>query len=282
MYHLTFKRAEPRGAAGMEPAVEPQDLPQTPKGPRSVDVDRVRVPKTAEVIARTIRSQIVHREIPEGAALPSEAELMARFGVSRPSLREAFRILESEQLIAVRRGPRGGARVTRPNVTVASRYLGLLMQVDGVLLSDVFQARALIEPVALRLIAQREDRSAAADRLLAAFDQVALAKALRRRAEAWLDFFRLLFELAGNKTLQLLHSTLTEVIRHELLDAMTGTTTENDLATRKAVTKAMRLVAAGRADDAATFWRDQMFLLEERVARMHQDKTIVDAMTDGA
>lgn len=177
MYHLTFKRAELRGAAGMEPAVEPQDLPQTPDRPRAVDVDRVRVPKTAEVIARTIRSQIVHREIPEGAALPSEAELMARFGVSRPSLREAFRILESEQLIAVRRGPRGGARVTRPNVTVASRYLGLLMQVDGVLLSDVFQARALIEPVALRLIAQREDRTAAADRLLAAFDQVALASA---------------------------------------------------------------------------------------------------------
>ncbi|WP_236792024.1 FadR/GntR family transcriptional regulator [Amycolatopsis sp. GM8] len=266
----------------MEPAAEPQDLPQTPNRLRSVDVDRVRVPKTAEVIARTLRSQIVHREIPEGAALPSEAELMARFGVSRPSLREAFRILESEQLIAVRRGSRGGARVTRPDVTVASRYLGLLMQVDGVLLSDVFQARALIEPIALRLIAQREDRAAVADQLLAVFDQVALATAARRRAEVWLDFFVLLFELAGNKTLQLLYSTLTEVIRHELMDSMTGATAENNLVTRKAVTKAMRLVAAGKADEAATFWRDQMFLLEERVARMHQDKTIVDAVTDGA
>ena len=46
---------------------------------------------------------------------------MERFGVSRPTLREAFRGLESESLISVRRGAHGGARVHLPNADVAGR-----------------------------------------------------------------------------------------------------------------------------------------------------------------
>lgn len=56
----------------------------------------LRVPKAAEHVAAKIRRQIVTGELPEGTALPPEAELVARYGVSRPTLREAFRILESE------------------------------------------------------------------------------------------------------------------------------------------------------------------------------------------
>ena len=72
---------------------------------------RVHVPKMAEVIVERLRRQIVRGELTEGEALPSEHELQARFGVSRPTLREAFRILESESLITVRRGAHGGALV---------------------------------------------------------------------------------------------------------------------------------------------------------------------------
>ncbi|TQM11223.1 FadR/GntR family transcriptional regulator [Pseudonocardia kunmingensis] len=266
----------------MEPAARLDEREQ-PGRLRAVGMERVHVPKTAEVVAQAIRSQIVRGEIPEGSALPGEAELMTQFGVSRPSLREAFRILESEQLITVRRGSRGGARVMRPDITVASRYLGLLMQVDGVLLSDVFQARALIEPVALRLVAQREDRGAAAEQLTAVFDRLDPGLSPRQRAEVWLGFYLLLFELAGNKTLQLLYGTLTEVLRHELLDSMSDAADhQRDIPAMKAVKKAMRLVAAGKGDDAANFWRNQMFLLEERMERVHQSKTVVDAITNGS
>ncbi len=53
---------------------------------------QVRVPKVAELVASQIRRQIVKREISEGDALLPESDLMAEFGVSRPTLREAFRI----------------------------------------------------------------------------------------------------------------------------------------------------------------------------------------------
>ncbi|TQM11184.1 FadR/GntR family transcriptional regulator [Pseudonocardia kunmingensis] len=253
----------------------------TAENMRTGAMERVRVPKTAEVVAQAIRTRIVRGEIAEDDALPSEAELMAQFGVSRPSLREAFRILESEQLITVRRGSHGGARARHPDITVASRYLGLLMQVDGVLLSDVFHARALIEPIALRLLAQRDDRVGATERLLAMYDKLGKLTDPRDRAEGWTEFFLTLFDLAGNKTLRLLYGTLTEVVRQEIVEWSRHDTAENTEATAKAVAKAMRLVAAGEGDKAADFWRGQMFLVEQRVAQTHRGRTVVDAVTSG-
>ena len=72
---------------------------------------RIRVPKTSEIVANHIRGQIVRGELREGDSLPPEGQLMTSFGISRPTLREAFRILEAESLISVVRGSRSGARV---------------------------------------------------------------------------------------------------------------------------------------------------------------------------
>ena len=110
---------------------------------------RVRVPKTAELVAAHLRRQIVRNELHEGDALPPEAVLMAQFGVSRPTLREAFRVLEAEGLISVRRGAHGGARVHTPDVDVAARYAGLVLEHRGATLGyatrqlhrDVFRTR---------------------------------------------------------------------------------------------------------------------------------------------
>jgi DNA-binding FadR family transcriptional regulator len=85
----------------------------------------------AELVAQQLRRQIIRGELPEGAALPSEAALMTRFGVSRPTLREAFRVLESEGLINVRRGAHGGARVQVPSGEAAARYAGLVLEFRG-------------------------------------------------------------------------------------------------------------------------------------------------------
>ena len=87
----------------------------------------VRVPKAGEMVASQLRRQIVLGELKEGDQLPSESVLMEEFGVSRPTLREAFRILEAESLISVRRGSRGGARVVAPDASVAAPFVGLLL-----------------------------------------------------------------------------------------------------------------------------------------------------------
>jgi len=100
----------------------------------------VRVPKTAEVVAASLRSRIVRGELATGDSLPREPELIAIFNISRPTMREAFRILESERLIEVRRGSRGGARVMSPESGNAAAQVGLVMQFRGVTIDSVYQA----------------------------------------------------------------------------------------------------------------------------------------------
>src|SRR5690349_15630482 len=116
---------------------------------------RIRVPKTAELVAAELRRKIVRGQLAEGDSLPGEAELMAEFAVSRPTLREAFRVLESESLITIRRGARGGARVHVPDGGVVARYAGLILEYRSATLQDVYTARTVIEAPCAGLLAAR-------------------------------------------------------------------------------------------------------------------------------
>ena len=115
----------------------------------------LRVPKTAELVAHNLRKRIVRGELREGESLPAEATLTEQFGVSRPTLREAFRVLETEQLITVRRGARGGAAVHAPSAAMVARYAGFFLEHDGASLADVLEARVAVESPAAGLAAER-------------------------------------------------------------------------------------------------------------------------------
>jgi DNA-binding FadR family transcriptional regulator len=173
---------------------------------------KVRVPKTAELVAATLRRQIVRGELREGDALPSETALMEHFGVSRPTLREAFRLLESESLISIRRGSHGGARVEIPNGDVAARYAGLVLEYRGTTLADVYEARAVLEPPCAGLLAAR--RTAGELRILWA--EVEQAEALRddpgQAARVQTDFHSVIVDLAGNETVRVLSGMLRHII----------------------------------------------------------------------
>lgn len=176
----------------------------------------VRAPKTAELIAADLRSQIVNKVLVSGAMLPPEAQLMGQYGVSRPTLREAFRILETEALIAVRRGSRGGAQVTLPDSSVASGHVGLLLQLRGTTIGDVYEARRVIEPYCARLLATRRTTNDVAD-LRAAVEALAEADEAgngidgQRWGSLTSAFHALVVERCGNQTL---------AVQSEMLDAI--------------------------------------------------------------
>jgi DNA-binding FadR family transcriptional regulator len=244
-------------------------------------VTPVRVPKTAEVVANALRRSIVSGEIPEDGALPGESALMERFGVSRPSLREALRILETERLITVRRGARGGARASRPALAVSANYLGLLMLMDGVALADVFQARVAIEPVAVQLLANRGDRAEAVQELkaLLADEETELGDG-RRYATATTRFHKRLVEVSGNKTLALLWGTLEEVLTGEMLWAASPApvTPRRRQSRVRAVTRTLDLIAGGHADEAATYWHREMVEASSVVFRRHGATTVASVL----
>lgn len=120
----------------------------------------VRPAKLAELVAGALRDRILSGDLPDGAELPKQEDLLEEFGISQPPLREALRILESERLITVRRGNVGGAVVHRPSETAAASLVAMLLQSRGVTLEQLVDAMAAIEPLCVASAAARPDREA--------------------------------------------------------------------------------------------------------------------------
>lgn len=163
----------------------------------------VRAPKAAELVAAQLRRRIVSGELAQGEVLPPEGVLVGEFGVSRPTLREGFRILEAERLIQVRRGSRGGAHVLAPAGDVAAEQVGLLLQHRGTLLRDVYDAATIIETdVVCRLAEQRtaEDLEELRN-ALARLDSVVHEPAAFGAAD--IAFHSTLARIGKNRTLEL-------------------------------------------------------------------------------
>lgn len=175
----------------------------------------VRSPKTAELVAGTLRRMIVDGQLKDGDFLPNEAELMSHFGVSRPTLREAVRVLESERLVEVRRGSRTGARVRVPGPEIVARPAGLLLELSGATLADLLVARSAIEPMAARLLAE-SGNTEAFDELEAMLGRIVDdGWQSVRLAETTGEFHRRVVELSGNATLGIMAGMLHEInVRH--------------------------------------------------------------------
>jgi len=227
--------------------------------------DSVRAKKMADIIADRIRQQIARGELTEGDWLPTEPELMERFEVSRPTLREALRLLEADSLVRIRRGPPGGARVHIPGPEAAAPIFGLLLTLNGTTVHDVYGAQAVIEPPAVRKLAE----------LGSDLDHDALERAAERVAMALqgdnvpfglatVRFHQRLVELAGNQTLSLVIALLGEVMSRHLSAAYAESRLSPiELASRnrralRAYQKLVRLVRSRDGEAAEAFWIEHM------------------------
>jgi DNA-binding FadR family transcriptional regulator len=171
----------------------------------------IRIPKTAELVADAIRRQITGGELQEGDTLQPEAQIIEEFAVSRPTVREAFRILESEKLISVSRGSRGGARVHAPKSDHVARYAGFVLQSQKATYRDVYEARMLIEPPAARRVAETRWRDAPGIlREVIAVQRTANQSGDLGRAVA--SFHTRLIELTGNHTMILISGMLDGIV----------------------------------------------------------------------
>jgi GntR family transcriptional regulator, transcriptional repressor for pyruvate dehydrogenase complex len=185
-------------------------------GPNAVPAGTaIRSPKTAELVAGTLRRMVVDGQLKEGDFLPNEAELMAHFSVSRPTLREAVRVLESERLVEVRRGSRTGARVRVPGAEIVARPAGLLLELSGATIADVLVARSGIEPLAVRLLAESATVEQLDELEAMLAGEVPAGWESGRMAEATGEFHRRMVEMSGNATLTIISGMLHEItVRH--------------------------------------------------------------------
>lgn len=244
-----------------------------------------RNPRTREKpqqIADELRGLIVSGELSEGDSLGHEPDLVERFGVSRPSLREALRILEAEGLITVVRGVRGGVIVHAPDQRMTARTAALLLQARNVSLADVFEARSLLEPLAARAIAAARGRKAAVRELrLLVRDEEDAIEDPERFGVANAAFHQRLVSLAGNQTLSIVAEMLNEIV----VRAVTAVSRADDglgsLSVRRrglrSQERLLDLVEAGKGTEAEEHWRSHMQVVG-RVMLGQSASTVVDLL----
>jgi GntR family transcriptional regulator, transcriptional repressor for pyruvate dehydrogenase complex len=75
-------------------------------------------------VAEAIKSWVVEQGMRPGDKLPSEPELIERFGMAKSTIREAVRILEAQGLVKSRTGPGGGVFIHAVSEERATALLG--------------------------------------------------------------------------------------------------------------------------------------------------------------
>ena len=188
---------------------------------------------------------------------------MASLGISRPTLREALRILEAEKLISVMRGSRSGARVHAPRVETASRYAGYFLQSQGTTIADIYEARLAIEPYVARHLA--EQRAPGAVETLRAEIQRLHSMVEERRHQDFMialaDFHLLLVQLSGMRTLLFVTQLLQEVLaRYQVTtlsrhDLSTEPHRRQSLSGIRSFRRLTEFIEAGDGERAEAHWR---------------------------
>ena len=105
--------------------------------------------RSAVLRALPVLRDIILR-FPAGAFIGSEAELIGRVGVSAPTLRQAARLLEHEELLVIRRGVGGGFFGRRPSAETVARSAALFLNLQNTPIEEVYSASQTINAELLR------------------------------------------------------------------------------------------------------------------------------------
>jgi DNA-binding FadR family transcriptional regulator len=240
----------------------------------------MRVPKVAELVAADLRRKIIRGQLPTGDTLPNEPALLEIYKVSRPTLREALRILESEGLVSVKRGAQGG-QVHLPDVSVAARHVALQLQVRNTTMEDLFRARRVLEPGAVRMLAEQPTKAAIKALREQQVKELDLLDQPDAYATAATRFHELLVDLAGNTTLSMLSKVLLEIVdrhHHDTFARASGLEREYTEEASEHHRHVIDLIEEGKSDEAATFWREHIDGAAVRAVRHLGPKTIVDLL----
>jgi DNA-binding FadR family transcriptional regulator len=160
-------------------------------------------------VAGVLSEEIRAGRLPAGAFLPPEPRLTERFGVSRPVVREATRILAARGLVEVRRGVGVVVRdAPDPNLGDA---LAARIRSDAGVLRDIWDARMMLEPAVAAAAAERATPAEvdAIGRAAAALEEA------RDPVGADLAFHGAVMQAAHNGVVALILAPLGDLLRAE-------------------------------------------------------------------
>jgi DNA-binding FadR family transcriptional regulator len=223
-------------------------------------------------VADAIKDWVVERNMAPGDRLPGEAELMARFGMAKGTIREAMRILEAQGLIETRTGPGGGSFVGEVTSDRAKALLANYFYFKDISVADIYQLRRALEPELAASLAGRlsEAQLAELEQVVAQYPEPAQsADEERDQHVASLAFHRKLANFSDNALLAFVVSFMGRILTdltvyRRLYDPPNRELYEKGLAYQTDLIAALR---DGRAEDARSVMRSHMETAEALMQR---------------
>jgi GntR family transcriptional regulator, transcriptional repressor for pyruvate dehydrogenase complex len=179
----------------------------------------------SEQVAVEIQHHIQEEGLGPGDFLGREEDLAAEFGVSRPTLREALKLLASGNLIRASKGPGGGIFVARTAEQGISRSLSdaiaMMLETGSVTLDELLDARLLLEVPLAGLAAYQPDESTV-ERLREVVEKEAAADSEDTETHVATDteIHRTLAAAAGNRMVQALTDWIFDVVQPLLIEVL--------------------------------------------------------------
>lgn len=166
--------------------------------------------KLYENIVDQLMQRIQSGELQPGMRLPAERALEKEYGVSRPVVREAFRAMEQMGCVETRVG--GGTYVKAPELSDVVEPISILFTKDAAFTEELLETRLLLETGIARLAATRRTEANLKEL------QNTLGEMKRDIAQGGtgevqdVKFHALLLKAAGNRALELVISTCSEIL----------------------------------------------------------------------
>ncbi len=233
------------------------------------DAPQRRMLKLSEAIAGELVRDIVASGMKIGDHLAPEASMLVQYGVGRESLREALRLLESQGLITIKRGPGGGPVVAGVDPLYLARTTSLFFHVGGATYDEVLEAWEVLEPALAAQIARRPGR-ADVTRALAPYLYPTEDTGEVQQAKDT-GFHTVVAQLSGSRVMILLLQSLGHMLVDHVAEALSqvedweGVEREHaeiaEAILNGRPAKAQRLMAqhiAGVRDSCATRWPERM------------------------
>jgi DNA-binding FadR family transcriptional regulator len=155
------------------------------------------VRRAAEELRRTIITR------PDGEFLGSESDLVARLGISRPTFRQAAKLVEQEQLLVIKRGVGGGFFARQPSTTAVAHVAAVYLHARKATIEDAIRSAKPIFAEIARAAAKRADPATYAN--LASFlaQERNAPTDIRAFLRAERDFLTIFAAASGNPVLEL-------------------------------------------------------------------------------
>ncbi|HIP79613.1 MAG TPA: FadR family transcriptional regulator [Kiloniellaceae bacterium] len=124
----------------MKPPASTRSADQQPRRPQARGRNR------PQAVAEIIKTWIIDHGLAPGDRLPQEPQLIADLEVSKGTVREALRVLETQGLIRTRTGPGGGAFITELDADHAAALLANHSFFKEISIADIYELRIALEP----------------------------------------------------------------------------------------------------------------------------------------